>query len=52
MPEGPEIRRSADRLERALTPISTDEVRFAYTTDIANLERGVERLRRFLRAGG
>ena len=27
-------------------------VRFAYTTDIANLERGVERLRRFLRAGG
>ena len=30
MPEGPEIRRSADRLERALTPIRTDEVRFAF----------------------
>lgn len=27
-------------------------VRFAYTTDLANLERGVARLDRFLRAGG
>jgi aspartate/methionine/tyrosine aminotransferase len=27
-------------------------VRFAYTTDLANLEQGVERMRDFLRAGG
>ena len=30
---------------------AAQHVRFAYTTDMANLERGVERLRRFLRAG-
>ena len=47
-----------ERAKVALTPGSDfgqhqarRHVRFAYTTDIANLERGVERLRRFLRAG-
>jgi len=52
---------TADLLERtgvAVTPgadfgeyAAGSHVRFAYTTDIANLEHGVERIRGFLRAG-
>jgi aspartate/methionine/tyrosine aminotransferase len=52
---------AADLLERmavAVTPGvdfgahgASRHVRFAYTTDLSNLERGVERIREFLRAG-